>query len=95
MYKIIKILILIFFGFLINTSSAISGEEKIKVGLLVPLTGDDKKLGQQIIKSVKSKYFINDISKVKFTMLNLYFKCIKYLQWNVLSFIPPRYFLLV
>ena len=53
MYKIIKILILIFFGFLINTSSAISGEEKIKVGLLVPLTGDDKKLGQQIIKSTR------------------------------------------
>ena len=53
MYKIIKILVLIFFGFLINTSSAISEEEKIKVGLLVPLTGDDKKLGQQIIKSTR------------------------------------------
>tara|TARA_B100001063_G_scaffold195553_1_gene187299 strand:- start:1165 stop:2319 length:1155 start_codon:yes stop_codon:yes gene_type:complete len=63
MYKIIKILVLIFFGFLINTSSAISKEEKIKVGLLVPLTGDDKKLGQQIIKS--TRIALKDISTSK------------------------------
>ena len=63
MYKIIKILVLIFFGFLINTSSAISEEQKIKVGLLVPLTGDDKKLGQQIIKS--TRIALKDISTSK------------------------------
>ena len=28
-----------------------SAKEKIRIGLLVPITGDDKELGQQIIKS--------------------------------------------
>ena len=34
-------------------SIGISEEEKIKIGLLVPVTGDNKDLGQQIIKSTR------------------------------------------
>ncbi len=33
--------------------SHVSSEEKIKIGLLVPLTGDDSSLGQSIIKATK------------------------------------------
>ena len=34
-------------------SIGISEEEKIKIGLLVPMTGDNKDLGQLIIKSTR------------------------------------------
>ena len=53
MYKLIKILTLTFFSFLIQHSIASSFEEKIKIGLLVPLSGDNKEIGQQIIKSTR------------------------------------------
>ena len=53
MYKLIKILTLTFFSFLIQHSLAFSFEEKIKIGLLVPLSGDNKEIGQQIIKSTR------------------------------------------
>ncbi len=53
MYKFFKILKLILFCVLYFNNYAISSEEKIKIGLLVPLTGNDKKIGQQIIKSTK------------------------------------------
>ncbi len=48
--KILAVIISIFFSF--NSLQA-STNEKIKIGLLVPLTGDNKDLGQQIIKSVR------------------------------------------
>ena len=32
---------------------AFSSEETIKIGLLVPLSGDNKEIGQQIIKSTR------------------------------------------
>ena len=53
MYKIFKIIILIFFGFFLLNKMAISSEDKIKIGLLVPITGDNKNLGQLIIKSTR------------------------------------------
>ena len=53
MYKIFKILLLIIFKLIFLNQVAFSAEEKIKIGLLIPLTGDDKKLGHQIIKSVR------------------------------------------
>ena len=53
MYKLIKILTLTFFSFLIQYSLAFSFEEKIKIGLLVPLSGDNKEIGQQIIKATR------------------------------------------
>ena len=53
MYKLIKIFTLTFFSFLIQYSPVFSFEEKIKIGLLVPLSGDNKEIGQQIIKSTR------------------------------------------
>ena len=53
MSKFFKILILIIFSVLIYNSSSFSSEEKIKIGLLVPLTGEDKEIGNQIIKSTR------------------------------------------
>tara|TARA_B100001063_G_scaffold208370_1_gene204760 strand:- start:1100 stop:2254 length:1155 start_codon:yes stop_codon:yes gene_type:complete len=48
-----KIIILLLFGFLFLFPKVIFAEEKIKIGLLVPMTGNDKKLGQQIVKSAR------------------------------------------
>ena len=53
MSKFFKILILIIFSVLIYNSSSFSSDEKIKIGLLVPLTGGDKEIGNQIIKSIR------------------------------------------
>ena len=49
-----------FFSLLQQT---IYAQEKIKIGLLVPLTGDDKKIGEQIIKSIRIA--LNDINTDK------------------------------
>ena len=56
-FKIITILLINFF--LINVLK-VSANEKIKVGLLVPMTGENKELGQQIIKS--ARIALNDIN---------------------------------
>ncbi len=53
MYKLIKIFTLTFFSFLLQYSPVFPFEEKIKIGLLVPLSGDNKEIGQQIIKSTR------------------------------------------
>jgi len=53
MHKFFKILILIFFKFIWVNSFSFSAENKIKIGLLVPLSGDDKEIGLQIIKSTR------------------------------------------
>ncbi len=53
MYKIFKfILLIVFCAISINTSS-ISAEGKIKIGLLVPISGNNKAIGQQIVKSTR------------------------------------------
>ena len=53
MYKILKIfsITLIFVVYLYPLS--FSSEQKIKIGLLVPLTGEDKEIGEQIVKSAR------------------------------------------
>ncbi len=53
MYKFFKILTLIFFYFSSYNNFAFSSEAKIKIGLLVPLTGENKEIGKQIIKSTR------------------------------------------
>ena len=53
MYKFFIILRFIFFLVLLLNPVVISAKEKIKIGLLVPITGNDKKLGQQIVKSTR------------------------------------------
>ena len=53
MSKFFKILLFIFFSLSNFYFSLVLAEEKIKIGLLVPTTGDNKNLGQQIIKSAR------------------------------------------
>ena len=53
MNNIFKIFLIVFFSFFNTHSLLVSAEEKIKIGLLIPITGDNKKIGQQIIKSTR------------------------------------------
>tara|TARA_B100001063_G_scaffold62349_2_gene56405 strand:+ start:171 stop:1325 length:1155 start_codon:yes stop_codon:yes gene_type:complete len=53
MYKIFKIIFFSILGFLSTIFINLSAEEKIKIGLLVPMTGENKELGQEIIKSTR------------------------------------------
>ena len=53
MYKILKFLNSVIFGFILLFAQPILAEEKIKIGLLVPITGEDKEIGLQIIKSTR------------------------------------------
>ena len=53
MIKIFRILLIIIFNFYILITPGFSEEEKIKIGLLVPLTGDNAELGKQIIKATR------------------------------------------
>ena len=52
MKKIIKIILLLALTFSVSTVEIIASE-KIKIGLLIPLTGKNSKIGQSIIKSVQ------------------------------------------
>ncbi|MDA9615852.1 ABC transporter substrate-binding protein [Candidatus Pelagibacter sp.] len=52
MKKIIKIILLLTLTFSINLEKA-SANEKIKIGLLVPLTGKNSEVGQSIVKSTR------------------------------------------
>ena len=51
MNKIFKVIAIVTLALFSISSKANTIEEKIKIGLLVPMTGDDKDLGQLIIKS--------------------------------------------
>ncbi len=60
MIKISKLLISLLFLFIICASQKVLANEKIKIGLLIPLSEDNQKIGQQIIKTVRMA--INDIN---------------------------------
>ena len=64
MNKIFKIYSLIILGIFLLLSTATATEEKIKIGLLVPISGDNKKLGQQIVKSVQMALKDIDTDKI-------------------------------
>ena len=53
MNKVFKTFVLLIFGFLNLYPSISYSDEKIRVGLLIPITGENKNLGQQIIKSTR------------------------------------------
>ena len=53
MNKVFKTGVLLIFGFLYLYPSISYSDEKIKIGLLIPITGENKNLGQQIIKSTR------------------------------------------
>ena len=69
MCKIFKILFLFILFFLKLSQSVAYTDEKIKIGLLVPITGDNKKIGEQIIKS--TRIALKDINAEK---LEIYLK---------------------
>ena len=62
MFKILKIFIIIIFT-LIKSSLAVADGEKIKIGLLVPMSGENVQLGELLIKS--TKLALNDIENNK------------------------------
>ena len=53
MNKVFKTYVLLIFGFLNLCHSISYSDEKIRIGLLIPITGENKDLGQQIIKSTR------------------------------------------
>ena len=53
MIKLIKFIFLIIFSFYLLFFQTAGAIEKIKVGLLVPMSGENKDLGQLIIKSTR------------------------------------------
>ena len=52
MIKLIKIIFKVFLSFYLLCSQTAVASEKIKIGLLVPMTGPNKEIGQSIIKAV-------------------------------------------
>ena len=53
MNKIFRFLFLVFLNFFLISEQAFSDENKIKIGLLVPLSGDNEELGKQILKATR------------------------------------------
>ena len=53
MNKFFKILFSIFLVLLFETSDSYSDESKIKIGVLVPLSGENASLGKQILNSIR------------------------------------------
>ena len=53
MKNFIKIIFFILLNFCLLFSSSSKAVEKIKIGLLIPMTGPNKDLGQSIIKAVR------------------------------------------
>ena len=53
MSKFIKFIFLVILNFLLLLSFSTKASEKIQIGLMVPLTGPNKELGQSIIKAVR------------------------------------------
>ncbi len=63
MIKIFRILFFLVFNFIFLNGQAYTEENKIKIGLLVPLTGDNAELGKQILNS--TRLAIKDINSNK------------------------------
>ena len=53
MNNIFIILFLFLFNFIFNINSCIAEENKVKIGLLVPLSGENAELGSQIVKATR------------------------------------------
>jgi len=53
MNKIITIIFLSFFNFFLIINSSLSEENKVKIGLLVQLSGENAEIGKQIIKATR------------------------------------------
>jgi len=67
MYKIFIILFLSFYNFFIIVNSSFAEENKVKIGLLVPLSGDNAEIGKQIIKA--TRLALKDINSDKIEII--------------------------
>ncbi len=67
MNKILIILFLSFINFFLIINPSISEEERVKIGLLVPLTGDNAEIGKQIVKA--ARLALSDIDSNKLEVL--------------------------
>ncbi|SMF80496.1 ABC transporter substrate-binding protein [Candidatus Pelagibacter sp. HIMB1321] len=63
MNKIFIILFLVIYNFFLLITPTFSEDNKIRIGLLVPLTGEDAEIGKQIIKA--TRLALNDINSSK------------------------------
>jgi ABC-type branched-subunit amino acid transport system substrate-binding protein len=63
MNKIFIILFLVIYNFFLFITTAFSEDNKIRIGLLVPLTGENAEIGKQIIKA--TRLALNDINSNK------------------------------
>ena len=66
MYKVIKIILLL--SFILTTPlKSVNADDKIKIGLLVPLTGKNSEIGQSIVNS--TRLAINKIDNTSFEII--------------------------
>ena len=65
MNKIFIILFLLFLNFTLIDDQSYAEDGKIKIGLLVPLSGDNAYLGKQIIKATRLALKNNNSDKIK------------------------------
>jgi hypothetical protein len=63
MNKILIILFLLIYNFFLFTTPSFSEDNKIKIGLLVPLTGENSEIGKQIVKA--TRLALSDINSDK------------------------------
>ena len=65
MNKFFIILFLFFFNLIFISNSIFAEENKVKIGLLVPLSGDNAELGKQIIKATRMALFDINSEKIE------------------------------
>ncbi len=63
MNKIFKIVFFVICNLFLFLTHSLSNDEKIKIGLLIPLTGDNAKIGKQIVKA--TQLALSDINSNK------------------------------
>ena len=63
MNKIFKIIFFVICGAFLFLTHSLSNDEKIKIGLLIPLTGDNAEIGKQIVKA--TQLALSDINSDK------------------------------
>ena len=67
MNKIFIILFLTFYSFFFNNALGFTEENKIKIGLLVPLSGENALIGEQIVKA--TRLALKDINSDKLEII--------------------------
>ena len=63
MNKIFKIVFFLICNLFLFLTNSLSNDEKIKLGLLIPLTGDNSEIGKQIVKA--TRLALSDINSDK------------------------------